>query len=74
MRFITYVLWRNKESFTLIISVTPPYLDYEDMFRTASGKTIHSRTSVARTLMARFTTAVSNSLLSPLEKSHSCRF
>ena len=29
---------------------------------------------MARTLMTRFTTTVSNSFMSPLEKSHSCRF
>ena len=33
----------------------------------------NSRISVAQTLMA-FTTAILNSFLSPMEKSHSCRF
>ena len=34
----------------------------------------YRRTSVARTLMARFVTAILNSILSPFEKFHSCRF
>ena len=35
---------------------------------------IYSKTSVARTLMARLSRPFANSFLSPLEKSHNCRF
>ena len=46
-------------TYTFFTNVIKPYIE---------SVAVYSRTSVARTLMARLPTAVSNSFLSPLEK------